>query len=114
MLADKLYYGCPPAIDFIYLPIKAGIAECKSSSRRSMWTPYEVYLEPDRLLLYQVPVWSGVRLVAKRQGHEGLLLQVDQPQGNHFGAVPARSVLQGSEDLERPDPRQREVHSFQR
>lgn len=54
MLADKLYYGCPPAIDFIYLPLKAGIAECKSSSRRSMWTPYEVYLEPDRLLLYQV------------------------------------------------------------
>ena len=54
MLGNMLSRGCPPAREFIHLPQKVDLIECRSSSRRSVWPSYTVVLYNDQLLLYRV------------------------------------------------------------
>lgn len=54
MLGKKLARGCPPAREFVHLPQKVDLIECRSVSRRSPWTPCTVVLYDDQLLLYRV------------------------------------------------------------
>lgn len=54
MLGNMLSRGCPPAREFIHLPQKVDLIECRSASRRSAWTMNTVVLYNDQLLLYRV------------------------------------------------------------
>ena len=49
MLGNMLSRGCPPAREFIHLPQKVDLIEC-----RSAWTMNTVVLYNDQLLLYRV------------------------------------------------------------
>lgn len=49
---DRLSCGGPPCKEFTFIPLKTDMLDCKSSSRRSTWVPYEAVLQYNRLLLY--------------------------------------------------------------